>query len=287
MTHQPGAAPRPGTSHQSGVDGPALNRAHWDERVPLHLNGAFYDVAGFRRRPDVLRAFEVAEVGEVSGKRLVHLQCHIGLDSLSWAGRGAAVVGLDFSAPAIEAARALAVEIGVDARFVVADVYDAVEALDGETFDVVYTGNGALPWLADLHRWARVVARLLAPGGFLYLAESHPFAHTLDEATGTTVAYDYFAEGPFVSTDTGSYADRLAATTQNTTVQYEHRLGSVVSAIAAAGLRIEFLHEHDRALFAQFESLVRGPDGFRPPEGRHRLPLMYSLRATKPGHPDA
>ncbi|WP_051054140.1 class I SAM-dependent methyltransferase [Frankia sp. QA3] len=175
----------------------------------------------------------------------------------------------------------------MDARFVVADVYDAAQALDGETFDVVYTGSGALPWLPDLRRWARVVERLLAPGGFLHLAESHPFAHTLDEAAGTTVASDYFDEGPHVSTEAGSYADRLAATTQNTTVQYEHRLGSVISAIAGAGLRIEFLHEHDLALFAQFDALVRGPDGFRLPEGRHRVPLMYSLRAAKPGRPVA
>ncbi|MCK9900775.1 hypothetical protein MXD63_11870 [Frankia sp. Cpl3] len=132
-----------------------------------------------------------------------------------------------------------------------------------------------------LTRWAQVVERLLASGGFLYLVEFHPFAHTLDEATGRTVAFDYFDEGPLVSTDSGSYADRAAATRQNTTVQYEHRLGSVISAIAGAGLRIEFLHEHEITLFQQFASLVRGPDGFRLPAGHQRVPLMYSLRASK------
>ncbi|MCK9928412.1 class I SAM-dependent methyltransferase [Frankia sp. Mgl5] len=264
------------------LDWRGLNRSHWDERVPIHLSGEFYDVAGFVRHPDVLRAFEVTEVGDVSGKRLVHLQCHIGLDSLSWAARGASVVGLDFSVPAVEAAQAIAAEVKAGARFVAADVYEAVEALGGETFNVVYTGLGALCWLPDLTRWARVVERLLAPGGFLYLVEFHPFAHTLDDATGRTVAFDYFDEGPHVWTDPGSYADPAAATRKNTTVQYEHRLGSVISAVAGAGLRIDFLHEHDMTLFRQFASLVRGSDGFRLREGLPRVPLMYSLRAAKP-----
>lgn len=259
-----------------------LNRAHWDERVPIHLDGGFYDVAGFRSRRDVLRAFEVAEVGDVTGRRLVHLQCHFGLDTLSWAGRGATTVGLDFSVPAVEAARALAAEIGMDSRFVAADVYDAVEALDGETFDIVYTGLGALCWLPDLTRWAQVVARLLSPGGFLYLAEFHPFADILDDDDGRTVTHDYFDAGPHVWTDAGSYADPSAATSRNTTVQHNHQLGTVISAIAAAGLRIDLLREHDLTLFPRFAALVRESDGFRLPAGRPRVPLIYSLRASRP-----
>lgn len=263
------------------LDWRTLNRAHWDERVPIHVSSSFYDVAEFKRSPDVLRAFEVAEVGEVSGKRLVHLQCHIGLDTLSWANRGARVVGLDFSVPAVEAAREFATEIGVDAQFVAADVYNAVEALGEERFDVVYTGLGALCWLPELSCWARVVERLLAPGGFLYLAEFHPFADTLDEAEGKTVTFDYFDEGPHLWSDSGSYAESEVATGQNTTVQYKHQLGTVVSAVASAGLQLEFLHEHDATLFQRFAALVRGPDDFRMPEGQVRIPLMYSLRASK------
>lgn len=240
-------------------------------------------MAGFSRHRDVLRAFEVTEVGPVVGRRLVHLQCHIGLDTLSWAVRGATAVGLDFSVPAVEAARGIAAEIGVAARFVAADVYDAVEALDGAAFDIVYTGLGALCWLPDLTRWARVVERLLVPGGFLYLAEFHPFADTLDEVEGHAVVFDYFDEGPHVWTETGSYADRAAATAQNTTVQHNHQLGTVISAIAGAGLRIEFLREHEITLFRRFASLERGTEGFRLPEGRPRVPLIYSLRATRPG----
>jgi SAM-dependent methyltransferase len=163
-----------------GVDWRALNRANWDSRVPVHLASSFYDLAGFRAGACTLRPFEVSEVGSVVGRRLVHLQCHIGLDTLSWARRGALVSGLDFSVPAIEAASALAASLGLPATFVVADVYDAVDAFGGQKFDIVYTGIGALVWLPDVPDWSRVVAGLLAPGGFVYLAEGHPFAQVLD-----------------------------------------------------------------------------------------------------------
>jgi 2-polyprenyl-3-methyl-5-hydroxy-6-metoxy-1,4-benzoquinol methylase len=130
----------------------------------VHLASSFYDLAGFRIGASTLRPFEVSEVGDVTGRRLVHLQCHTGLDTLSWARRGALVCGLDFSPPAIEAASALAASLGLPAAFVVADVYDAVAAFGGRRFDIVYTGSGALVWLPDVFGWARVVAGLLAPG---------------------------------------------------------------------------------------------------------------------------
>ncbi len=274
--------PRCGWLHRVAdqeTDWRALNRRHWDERVPLHLQGTFYNVADFQHRPDVLRSFEVAEVGDVSGKRLLHLQCHLGLDTLSWAGRGASVVGVDFSEPAVRAAQDLADNLGISARFVAADVYDTVEALNEATFDVVYTGIGALCWLPDLSAWAQVVRRLLAPDGFVYLAEFHPFTYTLDDE-GRTVVADYFNEGPHLVADPGSYASPEAATRHNATVQYQHRLGTVVSAIASAGLRLEFLHEHDLTLFPRFTTLVPSADGFRLPADQARIPLMYSLRAS-------
>ncbi|GAA2818550.1 class I SAM-dependent methyltransferase [Kitasatospora sp. CM 4170] len=250
------------------TDWRAANRANWDERVPIHVTGAFYDVPGFVAGDDSLRGFELAEVGDVDGRTLLHLQCHIGLDTLSWARRGAAVTGLDFSAPAVETARDLAAKIGADdARFVVSDVYDAVEALGGRTFDVVYTGFGALCWLPDVDRWARTAAALVAPGGFLYLAEYHPITDVLGE-DGRTIEEDYFRREPTVWDEPGTYADPGAATTATVTVEWRHGLGDVVSALVAAGLRLEFLHEHDHAHF-------RLPDG-------GGVPKVYSLRATKP-----
>lgn len=144
------------------------NRAMWDERVPIHYGSDFYDLDSFRAGKDALRAFELAEVGDVTGRSLLHLQCHIGLDTLSWARHGAAqVVGLDFSEPAVETARSLAQEIGLPpdrAAFVAADVYDAAEAVPDSSYDIVYTGIGALNWLPDIDRWAETAASLVAPG---------------------------------------------------------------------------------------------------------------------------
>jgi SAM-dependent methyltransferase len=151
----------------------ANNRDSWNERVPIHVASAFYDVDGFKAGRAELYAYELRDVGSVRGKDLVHLQCHFGLDTLSWAKRGARVTGVDFSAPAIEAATRLAGEMGVRAKFVVANVYDAPAVLR-RRFDVVYTGRGALSWLPDVRRWAAVVARLLRPGGLFYLTEFHP-----------------------------------------------------------------------------------------------------------------
>jgi len=218
----------------------------------------------------------------VGGRTLVHPQCHFGLDTLSWARRGARVTGLDFSGPAVAAARRLAADAHLDADFVEADVYDAAEALGGRRFDVVYTGLGALNWLPDVERWARVMASLVAPGGRLYLAEFHPFPEVFAD-DDLTVAHPYFDAGPHVGEEAGSYADPGAATAHNRYVVFQHTLGSVVSAIAAAGLRIEFLHEHDHTLFARWPFLEPHADGiFRLPEGTPALPLMYSLLALAP-----
>jgi SAM-dependent methyltransferase len=261
----------------------AVNRLMWDERVPIHLASDFYDVAGFRAGGQTLREFEPAEVGSVTGRRLVHLQCHFGLDTLSWARRGARVTGLDFSEKAVEAGRRVADEAGIEARFVAADVYDAVAAL-GETYDIVYTGLGALCWLPDVDRWAEVVAALLEPGGFVYLAEFHPFADTLDDQEGRTVAFDYFAEGPQVWDEpAGSYADPEAPVTYTRSIEFAHGLGEVVTALCAAGLHLDFLHEHDYTLWQRFAALERDGIAYRLPKDRPRVPLMYSLRATKPG----
>jgi SAM-dependent methyltransferase len=265
------------------VDWRALNQANWDDRVPIHVASSFYDLAGFRAGADTLRPFEPAEAGDVTGQRLVHLQCHIGLDTLSWARRGALVSGLDFSAPAIAAASALAAELGIEANFVVSDVYDAVAALGGRRFDIVYTGIGALAWLPDIPRWARVVAGLLAPGGFLYLVEGHPVAQILDDATGLVVSRDYFDSGPTVEEYAHTYTDGPPLEHVRT-VEFQHGIGEVITALIEAGLRIEFLHEFDFDAFGRYESLRRQDDGtYRFPPGRPRVPLIFSVRASLAG----
>ncbi|MFJ6568888.1 class I SAM-dependent methyltransferase [Streptomyces sp. NPDC091292] len=263
------------------------NRRRWDERVPLHVASDYYDLDAFRAGQDSLRAFETAEVGDVTGRSLLHLQCHIGLDTLSWARHGAArVVGLDFSEPAVDAARELAAGLGIGqdrATFVAADVYDAADAVPDPSYDIVYTGVGALCWLPDIRRWAETAASLVAPGGFLYLAEFHPLCDVLDDSTGSRVVHDYFARDAWVDETPGSYTDFDAPTVHNRSVEWQHPIGEVVSALAAAGLRLDFLHEHDFTLFERFGALEPSGDGrYAFPADRPRIPLMYSLKATRP-----
>jgi len=264
-----------------------LNRSWWDERVPIHASSELYDLQGFLADPGAttLRPFEIDELGDVAGRTLFHPQCHFGMDTLSWARRGASVVGLDFSVAAVAAAGDAAHAAGLDARFVVGDVHDAVEVVGGRTFDVVYTGLGALNWLPDVERWAQVMAALVRPGGTFYLAEFHPVGNVFGD-DDLSVAYPYFGdrERPLEFDEPGTYAQLDAPTQHNRTVEWTHGVGSVVSALIDAGLTIELLHEFDYTLFPRWPFLVRsGRDTFRLPEGVPSLPLMYSVRAHKPG----
>jgi ubiquinone/menaquinone biosynthesis C-methylase UbiE len=202
------------------VDDEALrsNRELWDVWTKIHVGSEFYDVESFRdgRRPIRVEDYEIAEVGSVEGKRLLHLQCHFGLDTLSWARLGADVTGVDFSEQAMAAARALAAEVGIPARFIQSDVYKLPEVLD-EQFDVVYTSCGVLGWLPDIEAWARVAARFVRPGGFLYVTEIHPVAQVFDdegvEPGQLRLRYPYWSHAePLRFEVKGSYADPDAPT---------------------------------------------------------------------------
>jgi SAM-dependent methyltransferase len=262
-----------------------LNRAMWDAKAPLHVASPVYDVAGFKAGRTTLRPHEIADLGDVTGKQLIHLQCHFGLDTLSWARLGARVTGVDFSDPAVRAANELARDIGVEAHFVTADVYDAAEAVEHRSFDIVYTGVGALCWLPDMDRWARVVRDLLRPGGELYLFEFHPVKWMIEGAAPSAVEIrdGYFTPPEGFSEAGGvTYADASAASAP--TVQWNHPLGEVVTALAQAGLRIESLRELDRDVLRQWDMMERAEDGmYRMPANRPSLPLMYVLRARREG----
>jgi SAM-dependent methyltransferase len=261
----------------------ATNRDYWDERAPLHVASEFYGLEHFLADPEAttLRPFEIAEVGDVAGRTLVHPQCHFGMDTLSWARRGARVTGLDISPAAVAAANGAASRAGLDGTFVVGNVYDAAEAVGGRAFDIVYTGLGALNWLPDVGRWARVMAALTAPGGFLYLAEFHP-VHSILGDDDLTVTHPYFHTEPLAFDEPGTYADLDAATTTNKTYEWTHGIAEVLTAILDAGFTLELFHEHDYTLFPRWPFLVReGRDTYRLPPGTPSLPLMYSLRARR------
>jgi SAM-dependent methyltransferase len=258
-----------------------LNRRNWDERVDVHVASGFYGVERFVDGEDHLHGFESEELGDLSGKRVVHLQCHFGMDTLSIARRGAVVTGLDFSAPAIAEAQDLAERLGLQARFVEANVYDAVAAL-GETYDVVYTGKGAFNWIPDLSAWAHVAAALLEPGGILYLTEFHPLVQMLAEDC-LEFEWPYFNTGPQVLDEPGDYADPEAVLEHARTVEWPHPISEVICSILDAGLRLEFFHEFAESSFARFSFMDQiGPRLYRMPTGMPELPLMYSIRAAKP-----
>ena len=261
------------------------NRDRWDELVPLHARSAFYDVEGFKAGKSSLRPLELAELGDVAGKSLLHLQCHFGLDTLSWARLGARVVGVDFSEQAVALARSLARELDLPAEFVGAGVYDLPGVLVG-AFDIVFTSYGVLCWLPDLRRWAATAAHFLKPGGVLYLAEIHPFAMVFDDrAAGPElrVAYPYFhAPEPLRTEPQGTYADRAAEVRHRTSYEWVHSLGDVVNAVLGAGLRVEFLHEFPYCICGILPGMIAGADGWwRLPEGQGSIPLLFSLKATK------
>ncbi len=264
------------------------NLKTWEAWTHIHVASDFYDVASFRdgRDPVRVRDYEIAEVGPVEGKTLLHLQCHFGLDTLSWARLGAQVTGADFSPAAVEAATALAAEVGIDARFVVSNVYDLARNLDGQ-FDIVYTSRGVLGWLPDIRRWANVVAHFVKPGGFFYIAECHPISMAFadeDVSPGELrLNYPYWEHERALTFEVkGSYADRDAATEGLVEHGWDHSLGEIVTALIDAGLSIDFLHEFD---FAEWDLgyTVEAEDGkWRIPGEQGRLPLFFTLRASKP-----
>jgi SAM-dependent methyltransferase len=258
------------------------NLALWNEWADINAKSRTYDVPAFKAGKCSLTPIELEELGDVNGKTLLHLQCHFGLDTLSWARRGAQVTGADFSDRAIGLAQTLAREVGVDARFVCSDLYTLPQALGGQ-FDIVFTSYGVLCWLRDLKRWAEIAAHFVKPGGIFYIAEFHPFFQIFDDEDPSElrVRYGYFYELEAREWRVrGSYADREALVKQPVEYEWTHSLGEIVSALAAAGLRIEFLHEFPWAVERMLDCMERD-GGWWKLKGRPDLPLMFSLRAAK------
>ena len=258
----------------------ASNRALWDEWAEINARSGFYNLEDFKRGGVRIRDYEIEEVGSVTGKTLLHLQCHFGIDSLSWARLGAKVTGIDFSERAIELATGLAAELGIDASFIRSNLYDLPHLADAE-FDIVYTSRGVLCWLPRIRPWADVVARFVKPGGFFYITETHPILETYED--DFTLKFPYWEHEEPSSFDIhGSYADPAAEVKTEKDYEWNHGLGEIVTALAQAGLRIEFLHEWP---FLEWEvPFLQKRDGrwWMPDELDGTMPLMYSLKATKP-----
>ena len=233
--------------------------------------------------------FDLPRLGDISGLDAVHLQCHIGTDTVSLGRLGARVTGVDLSEPALVEARKLALAAGVDARFVQSELYAAPEALGGATFDLVFTGIGALCWLPDIDRWAGVVASLLRPGGRLHIREGHPVLWSLADARpdGLLVLdLPYFEQQePVVWDEAGTYVATETVFTQNITHEWNHGLGEIVTALLGHGMQITLLEEHDSIPWEAFPGQMKeiGGGEYRIAERPERLAHSYTLQALKVG----
>jgi SAM-dependent methyltransferase len=272
-----------------GVDNyVAVNKANWDSRVPHHIGQYQFDE--FRANKDFLSdvvRFDLPRLGEIAGLDVVHLQCHLGTDTLSLARLGAAsTTGLDFSPPALAAARNLALECGTSINYVESELYDAVAVLGAAQFDLVYTGIGALCWLPDIRGWAQVVADLLRPGGRLFLREGHPVLWSLGDPREDgllTITYPYFETEGIHFSESQSYVSHDEPLASPDTISFNHGLGEIVSALLAAGMQISALEEHDSAPYNPLGDYVSeiGGGEFRLRKDPLRLPMTYTLQATK------
>ncbi|MEV6769761.1 class I SAM-dependent methyltransferase [Nocardia sp. NPDC051030] len=267
-----------------------LNQANWDDRAPLHAASPEYAVDRFRTDrsflSDVIR-FDLPRLGDIRGLDGVHLQCHIGTDTISLARLGVTITGLDFSPASLKQARALAERTGTAIEFVQSEVYDAVKVLGAERFDLVFTGIGALCWLPDVQRWADTVAALLRPGGRLFIREGHPMLWSIDETRTDrlTIGYAYFeTPEPMVFAEETTYVAADHTLTETTTHQWNHGLGEIVGAVLGAGLTLTGLEEHDSVPWDALPGrMIRGNDGeYRLETHREQLPLSYTLQARKP-----
>ncbi|MFW9959605.1 MAG: class I SAM-dependent methyltransferase [Candidatus Thorarchaeota archaeon] len=261
------------------------NRELWDKLATIHHSSKFYDVEGFLGGKQTLDPVEIEELPNLAGKRLVHLMCHFGLDTLSLARLGARVTGVDFSSKAIDLARSLAKTTGIESTFVCSDVYDAPKHLDGE-FDVVFTSGGVLTWLPDLERWASVISTLLKPGGFFYIREFHPFASIFDdeEDTELNVKYPYFqGREPLMFESEGSYACGDAKTGLMKAYEWNHPISRIINSLIEEGLRIQYLNEFPFTSYKALPFMVENEKGrWILPSFADSVPLMFSLKATKP-----
>ncbi len=271
------------------------NRRNWDERVDVHMAPGGYDLSQLRAAKGRLYAIEERELAElfgpVDGRRVLHLQCHFGADSLTLAQRGAEVVGVDFSAAAIQAARGLAAELQLAdrAEFVRCNVYDAPAALAGAApFDLVFTTWGTIGWLPDIERWAHVAASFVRPGGLLYLLDGHPSALVFDDAApgdGGRPGWfaPYFRRDALELDEAQDYANPDVMLTNRRAYAWMHGLGRIASAVLAEGLRIEALREHDAVPWRMFRCLEKGADRLYRWPDEPWLPLAFTLAARRPG----
>ena len=261
------------------------NKEMWDKLAKIHHKSDFYDVEGFLKGMLTLDPIELEELPDLSGKTLLHLMCHFGIDTMSLARLGADTTGVDFSTEAIDLAKELSKTAKIDAKFVCSNVYDLPKILDGK-FDVVFTSAGVLMWLPDLKEWAKVIAHFLKPGGFFYIREFHPFGYVFDDDDDVKelrVRYPYFqGKEPMKFEAEGTYADKDAKTGKIPSFEWNHPISKIINVLIDAGLTIDFFHEFPVTTYRALPFMIeKEPGRYVLPENEDKIPLMFSIKAIK------
>lgn len=256
-----------------------INKETWNNKTDVHIASDFYDVDGFLNGKSTLQAIELELLGDVKGKKILHLQCHFGQDTLSLARLGAIVTGVDLSDKAINRAQEFAEKLNIDATFVCCDIYDAPKHLD-EKFDLVFTSYGTIGWFPDLDKWANVISHFLKPNGKFVFAEFHPVVWMYDNDF-KEVFYSYFNIEPIIEDESGTYADRYSAISAQT-ITWNHPISEVLNALIKNGLELNCFNEYDYSPYNCFNNTEEFESGkFRIKSFKNKIPMVYSLSATK------
>ena len=264
------------TDHESYF---AANKASWNKRAVVHKDSSFYDLDSFKKGKTSLNHIELNELGDVKGRSLLHLQCHFGMDTMSWEREGATVTGVDLSDEAIRLAKEIAGELKLEAKFICCNVYDLQQHLD-KKFDIVFTSYGTIGWLPDLDKWAAIIASHLNPGGIFYIVDFHPVLWMMDEQF-KHIKYDYFNTTVIAEEQSGTYTDRQAPIKSNE-YSWNHPFSEIFGALIRQGLSIEQFHEFPYSCYNCFNNVEQGADGMWRIKGMdEKMPMMYSIKAVK------
>jgi ubiquinone/menaquinone biosynthesis C-methylase UbiE len=257
----------------------SINKQTWNNKTEVHIDSEFYDNVGFLQGKQTLNSFELDLLQDLKGKRILHLQCHFGQDSMNLSRMGAEVTGVDFSETGIKCAEEFAEKLGLETTFICCDVYDAPMFID-EKFDYVFTSYGTIGWLPDLNKWAKVISHFLKPNGELIMADFHPVVWMFDNDFNE-VFYSYFNTEPIIEEETGTYAEKEALLSGKT-ISWNHPISEILNSLIKNDLDVICFNEHDYSPYNCFTGMEEfEPNKFRLKKFGNKIPMVYSLKARK------